>query len=508
MSIRWGYSPKVEKYIPLGNFPADRYLIIAQQAIENLGWKLSHLSASGIIAYTKISLESYSEEISIRITSNFAVFKSECIGVQLLFTDYGKNDKNLQKFFDEFEYVEFHLKDIWQERIESFQEHIASHDDSYFELAPLRAKDRIKNAFYLFYPQKGYLITPILVNLNILYGFVLIGYLAGAVQAKGGDADAGEILTKVYLALGANSRMLALSGEIWRLITYQFIHLSFSHLFFNMYALIYIGLMVENKLGSLKTLGLYLLSGICGGLLSICFHEVGLMAGASGSIMGMFGAFLALLISNAFEKNANKALLISTVILTAYMLINGAMSKRVDNAAHLGGLLSGFLIGYLLFNTTIANKAFSDLKRSFTAGIIVLIFGLAVFTFSNRYQIEEYAKLKYEFNKNDLEFGNIYYIQRNLPLDEKLSRIKKYGLDVWQRNLTVTANMSKMVLTERDQIDCKYRTRIAQKAYHVSLMLYQDYKSGNPQNQVMIAKKMNEVNKMKMELAEILRKMD
>ena len=71
MSISWGYSPKTEKFIPLGNFPADKYLIVAQQAIENLGWKLSHISETGLIAYTPISFQSYSEEIAIRIQNNF-----------------------------------------------------------------------------------------------------------------------------------------------------------------------------------------------------------------------------------------------------------------------------------------------------------------------------------------------------------------------------------------------------------------------------------------------------
>ena len=54
MLISWGYSPKIEKYIPLAEFPADKYLIVAEQAIENLGWSLSHVSESGLIAYTPI----------------------------------------------------------------------------------------------------------------------------------------------------------------------------------------------------------------------------------------------------------------------------------------------------------------------------------------------------------------------------------------------------------------------------------------------------------------------
>lgn len=90
MAIAWGYSPKIEKYIPLGDFPADKYLVVVAQVIENLGWKLSHVSEVGIIAYTPISLQSYSEEISIRIEHNFAVVKSECVGYKCFLMTMGR----------------------------------------------------------------------------------------------------------------------------------------------------------------------------------------------------------------------------------------------------------------------------------------------------------------------------------------------------------------------------------------------------------------------------------
>ena len=143
MSVSWGYSPKVEKFIPLGDFPADKYLIVAQQAIENLGWKLSHLSENGLIAYTPLSFQSYSEEISIRIYDNFAVVKSECVGIQMLFNDYGKNELNFEKFFHEFEYVQFHLKEVWADRLIKFHSAIAAQDDAYFEKAPLAIKNKL-----------------------------------------------------------------------------------------------------------------------------------------------------------------------------------------------------------------------------------------------------------------------------------------------------------------------------------------------------------------------------
>ena len=169
MNISWGYSPKIEKFIPLGDFPMDRYLIIARQAIENLGWNLSHISERGIIAYTPISLQSYSEEISVRIENNFAITKSECVGIQMLFNDYGKNALNLQQFFDEFDYVEFHLKDVWEESLVKFHDFVDTQDPDYFEKAPLTAKNKIKNVLYLFFPQKNYVVTPILILMNSVY---------------------------------------------------------------------------------------------------------------------------------------------------------------------------------------------------------------------------------------------------------------------------------------------------------------------------------------------------
>ena len=507
MGLSWGYSPKVEKYIPLGDFPSDRYLIIAQQAIENLGWKLSHLSESGIIAYTGLSLQSYSEEISIRIKSNFAVFKSECIGVQLFFTDYGKNEQNLDKFFHEFEYVEFHLKDIWEHRLADFQAHIALHDDSYLDLAPLKAKDKIKNVLYLLYPQRDYLVTPILVNLCILY-FLFTGFsLVMAFKMKEAGMNPGEILTNVYLKLGGNSRERVLSGEFWRLFSSQFLHISISHLFFNMYTLVYIGLMIENKLGPLSTAMVYLLSGACGALLSVYTHNAGFMIGASGAIMGMFGAFLALLTSNAFEKNANKALLISTVILVAYMLISGLTGKEIDNSAHFGGFIFGFIIGKILFTTQLSGAEISIWYRRLASVFLVFVFGAIIYLLSPNYGVKEYAKLKAAFNKNDSEFYRLYYVNTSMTKAEKLDMVKHYGIETSSSNLEIADQMGKLVLTDRDKLDYGYRKIVARKEYRAAMLMYKDIKSGSSANRSEIQDLINSINQLKIELAGKLSKM-
>ncbi|MBB2149978.1 rhomboid family intramembrane serine protease [Pedobacter gandavensis] len=502
MGLSWGYSPKVEKYIPLGDYPADRYLIIAQQTIENLGWKLSHISESGLIAYTGISLQSYGEEISIRIKLNFAVFKSECIGIQLLFNDYGKNDLNLQKFFDEFEYVQFHLKDVWEERLAKFHEHIATQDDQYFEKSPLAVKNKIKNVLYLFIPRKGYLVTPILLILNILYYLLAFAMLRNLYQQIVGvymdPIMVVGIKEKVFLELGANSRAPVLGGQIWRLISHQFIHLSYLHLFFNMYALVYIGLMIENKLGSWKTFAVYLLSGICGGLISVIHHQIGYMAGASGAIMGMFGAFLALLISKAFEKNANKALLISTLIVVAFMLLNGLLGKNVDNAAHFGGLIAGFILGYLLYNPVLFKRSVPIYWRSITAFLLVFAFGLGVMLFSPIYQVKEYRQLQEEFIKNEDLFKKVYNINWAMSKEEKLKLVKTCAIDSWKDNQKILAKMQKLVLMDEDRADLKFRTKLTNRGLQIGLMMYKDYQLEDRPLKYKIQQKLNEYVTFKM----------
>ena len=501
MAISWGYSPKIEKYIPLGDFPADRYLIIAQQVIENLGWKLSHLSASGIIAYTGLSAASYSEEISIRINSNFAIFKSECIGVQLLFTDYGKNSRNQEKFFAEFEYAQFHLKDTWQDRIAGFYEHVATQDEAYFNQAPLKVKDKIKNVFYLFWPQPGYVVTPIIIYINIAYYFLLFAALL--VTLMGAPVDLVAATNNVYLMFGVGDRNHILNGEFYRLLTQLFIHFSFSHLFFNLYALIYIGLMIENKLGSGKTLAIYLLSGVCASIFSIYTHHTGFLAGASGAILGMFGAFLALLISRAFEKNANKALLISTLILVAYILISGYFGSRVDNTAHVSGLISGFLFGYILYNPILFKKQISLAGRSALIGILIVIVLGMTYGFLPRYQTEEYQKLKQEFIRNDEIFSGIFFkLRTDLSNKDKLQVIKESAIEPVDNNIGLLKEMRKLTLLEQDQADLNYRIKIIDKSHIAALSLYKFYQAGgvyNPQLKKSIQDNINEINKLKYE---------
>jgi rhomboid protease GluP len=497
MSISWGYSPKIEKYIPLGDFPIDKYLIIARQAIENLGWNLSHISETSLIAYTPLSLQSYSEEVSIRIVSNFAIVKSECIGIQLWFNDYGKNAANLDKFFHEFEYVEFHLKDVWDESLAKFHEFVATQDDEYFEKAPLTAKNKIKNILYLFYPQKGYLVTPLLVFANVGY-YLLIAFFSFLYGIYFSRYNVPDIFGDFGKYIGASSKELVLGGDFWRLITYQFVHWGIFHIFFNMYALIYIGLMVEHKLGSKKFLTIYLLSGICGGLLSLLIHDQGYIGGASGSIFGLFGAFLALLVSKTFEKNATKAMLISTTIVCTLLLLNGIRGV-VDNTAHIGGLISGFLICLILIHEKIGKWKVIESLRYGIVGVFTLGFAAIFLIATPLYQLQKFSKLEDEFRENSIPYSTIYTIPAQMSTLQKLKLVRTCGIEVWQRNYEIVDRMKDLELDEKHALIREDYEKITSKTLLLTRILYAESKDSEVHYKQEMDEVVTALNKLKEE---------
>jgi rhomboid protease GluP len=101
--MTFGFSPKHSQEIFLGNFDKEHFLVIAYETALKLGWDVSFISKTGFIAYTKFSMSSYSEEVTIKIDDEVATIKSECTGSQLF--DWGKNEKNIDAFLSNFGYI-------------------------------------------------------------------------------------------------------------------------------------------------------------------------------------------------------------------------------------------------------------------------------------------------------------------------------------------------------------------------------------------------------------------
>jgi rhomboid protease GluP len=153
------------------------------------------------------------------------------------------------------------------------------------------------------------------------------------------------------LAWGANfGPYVAVDGEYWRLLTSMFLHIGFVHLAFNMWCLLSAGPMIERLFGNLAFAAVYLLSGLGGQLASQTFHPLIVSAGASGAIFGIFGALVGFLLiqHQSIPAAMIRPLRASATSFIAYNIFFGMMSQQIDNAAHIGGLATGFICGLLL----------------------------------------------------------------------------------------------------------------------------------------------------------------
>ena len=180
-------------------------------------------------------------------------------------------------------------------------------------------------------------VTPALVTLNVLVFGVMI---ATGIAILGGRPDD-------YLKFGANFGPLTSGGEWWRLVTCTFVHAGILHLLFNMWALWDCGRLSERLFGNAWFAAIYLFAGVCGSFASMLWHNETVSVGASGAVFGVFGALLAYTLRQrgSIPPAMMNRLRISTSIFVTYSLFYGFAASGIDNAAHLGGLAAGFLMG-------------------------------------------------------------------------------------------------------------------------------------------------------------------
>src|SRR5690606_6452380 len=316
--MAWGISPKVKVQVPLGDFATNKYLAIVFQALDNLNWKVSYADDNGLIAYTPISWESYSEQITVIVKNGVAHLKSECVGYQGFLCDYGKNEKNIDLLTTEIEYADFHFKAEEDGNIEKFKANFYKHPRINLEYTPLGAKEQLTHLGTIFVPKKNYQIVPWLIIINCFVFLIQRALLSAFIIVFQKKYDGTQNFAEYYtqfssMLFGGIERNMVLDGEYWRLLAACFSHGSISHLFFNMIFLAYIGSILEGRVGRWNFLGLYIMTGICASLASIGYRYEGMGVGASGAIMGLFGVFLAYLSTDFFDKKARAAFLISTV---------------------------------------------------------------------------------------------------------------------------------------------------------------------------------------------------
>ena len=151
-------------------------------------------------------------------------------------------------------------------------------------------------------------------------------------------------------------------GEFYRLLSGAFIHVDMMHLFCNCYSLYVVGSQIENFYGKKKFSIIYLFSALCGSLLSIAMHDT-YSIGASGAIFGLLGAYA--YFGYHYRVYFGTVILKQIAPVIIFNLAIGFMVPGIDNFAHIGGLIGGFLISMA---TGVNSK---DTKQQHIQGIIL-----------------------------------------------------------------------------------------------------------------------------------------
>jgi rhomboid protease GluP len=474
--IAWGISPHRTATIPLGDYNADHYLTLLYQSFINLNWRIGYFDHDGIIAYTNISWPSYSEEVSIRVYSNHIIIKSECVGYQGFFTDYGKNQQNLDLLFTEIEYAEFHLQNNLEQTTHELIHTIPEKQFINLSDPPMVGKEKLRGFLSVFTPQKNYAVTPILVLINIavfIVSAVAMGFMI-VFLAKYRKNIPSNFPVDLFLPIGFNSRTLVLHGQVWRLLSNIFLHFSIGHLLGNMIVLIYIGSLIESKLGKWNFLFLYLFTGLIASMVSVMGHVQLIGGGASGAIFGLFGILLALLTTNFYERSARRALLISTAIFVGYNILPSA-NRHIDYAAHLGGLGSGYVLGLIAYvGLSNPNPAFKKWGIAITCFIVTALFIAGSIFYTPDYQFKQYILLngRTEDLFNDLR--NDYSGNDSATPKDRLDIYKLKTLPQISQLYKAAAGYEKIILPAKQKEIALLQAQIIRLQCHYYKLMYKE----------------------------------
>ena len=176
----------------------------------------------------------------------------------------------------------------------------------------------------------------------VTWALLVVNTTVWLVSSSGGDTRDPQVL----INFGAMFGPRIVAGEYWRLFIAMFLHSGLVHLLMNGLGLFMVGSLVERRFGHLRFLLVYLLAGLFGSLASFGLNSVAVGAGASGAIFGVLGALVAFFLvhRNIFGIEGRQSL-VGVLMVAGFILASGIQTEQVDNWAHIGGFVAGFLIG-------------------------------------------------------------------------------------------------------------------------------------------------------------------
>ena len=195
--------------------------------------------------------------------------------------------------------------------------------------------------------RRGY-VTTTLIALNVLVA--VIGMALSGVGALIGNGVFSGASTVHYFGAVVGPDLLLPDGTVYlgidnggwyRLVTAMFIHYGLLHLLLNMWALWILGRNLEAGLGPTRFLALYLISGIGGNVAAYLWAPGALTAGASGAVFGLMAAFFLVLRKLGRDTSFLMPVLVANLVITFAV-------PQISKAGHLGGLVTGGLVGAIL----------------------------------------------------------------------------------------------------------------------------------------------------------------
>ena len=209
-------------------------------------------------------------------------------------------------------------------------------------------------------------VTLALLSCNIVVFAITLYHGAGLWHNSSG----------VQLAWGANFGPATQDGQWWRLATAMFLHFGILHLALNMWALWDVGRLVERLYGRKRFIALYLACGVAGNLLSLVVQgNRAVSGGASGAIFGVYGALLMFLWRERkhVDRGEFRWLFGAASVFTVVTLVMGQVMPGIDNAAHIGGLVTGALLGRALARPWALASSRTNSSRWVAAALLVLM---------------------------------------------------------------------------------------------------------------------------------------
>ena len=183
-------------------------------------------------------------------------------------------------------------------------------------------------------------MTAVMLILNLLVFLV--------VEITGGSQDIGHMLE----CGAAYAPLILEQGQWYRMFSSMFLHFGAPHLINNMLVLFVLGQRLEPVTGKIKFFLIYIFGGLGGNMLSLFFDmyagNASLSAGASGAVFAVMGGMIYVIIRH--RGRVADLTVRQMLIMAAFSLYFGFASEGVDNVAHIGGLLSGFLIAVILYH--------------------------------------------------------------------------------------------------------------------------------------------------------------